>query len=128
MNEELQKLGFGDIAIGGVGLDRLRKTAQMSHVVQNIPSLSTLLQFLEITPNQEYLVKRIRELAKGGCMSDFKWNGGSSYNGKEWDYSLPTDSAVKKRFSPDDFMFLNCFLDYNAFLFDVFRHTIDAPA
>lgn len=96
VNEELQKHGFGDIAIGSVGLDRLRKTAQMSHVVQYIPSLSTLIQFLEVTPNQEYLVKRIRELAKGGCMSDFKWNGGSSHNGKEWDYSLPTDSAVRK--------------------------------
>lgn len=95
MNEELQKHGFGDVAIGSVGLDRLRKTAQMSHVAHHIPSLSTLIQFLEITPNQEYLVKRIRELARGGCMSDFKWNGGSSHGGKEWDYSLPTDSAVR---------------------------------
>lgn len=94
VNEELQKHGLGDVTIGGVGLDRLRKTAQMSHVAQYIPSLSTLIQFLEITPNQEYLVKRIKELSKGGCMSDFKWNGGSSHNGKEWDDSLPTDSAV----------------------------------
>lgn len=94
VNEELQKHGFADITIGGVGLDRLRKTAQTSYVTQYIPSLSTLIQFLEITPNQEYLVKRIRELAKGGCMSDFKWNGGSRHNGKEWDPSLPTDSAV----------------------------------
>lgn len=109
MNEELQKHGFGDIAIGSVGLDRLRKTAQMSHVVQYIPSLSTLIQFLEVTPNQEYLVKRIRELAKGGCMSDFKWNGGSSHNGKEWDYSLPTDSAVRniqKRYVASLFIFV----------------------
>lgn len=99
----MQKHGFGDITIGGVGLDRLRKTAQMSHVVQYIPSLSTLIQFLEVTPNQEYLVKRIRELAKGGCMSDFKWNGGTTHNGKEWDYSLPTDSAVN---STNNFYFL----------------------
>lgn len=96
VNEELQKHGLSDITIGSVGLDRLRKTAQMSHVAQYIPSLSTLIQFLEVTPNQVYLLKRVKELAKGGCMSDFKWNGGSSFNGKEWDYSLPTDSAVKK--------------------------------
>lgn len=59
-----------------------------------IPSLATLIPFLEITTNQEYLEKRIRELAKGGCMSEFKWNGGSNYKGKEWDDSLPTDCAV----------------------------------
>lgn len=94
INEELVKHGFGDVSVGGVGLDRLRKTAQLAHVRHNIPSLSTLIQFLEISTNQEYLVKRIRELEKGGCMSDFKWNGGSTYNGKDWDYSLPTDSAV----------------------------------
>lgn len=99
INEELEKHGFGDVTVGGVGLDRLRKTAQLAHVRNHIPSLSTLIQFLEITANEEYLVKRIRELAKGGCMSDFKWNGGSSYNGKDWDYSLPTDSAVSIIFS-----------------------------
>lgn len=61
-----------------------------------IPSLATLIPFLELTTNQEYLEKRIRELAKGGCMSEFKWNGGSSYKGKDWDDSLPTDCAVSK--------------------------------
>lgn len=94
INSELQKHGFGDISVGGVGLDRLRKTAQLSLVSQHIPSLPALIQFLEITTNQEYLVRRIRDLEKGGCMSEFKWNGGGSYNEKEWDPSLPTDSAV----------------------------------
>lgn len=94
INEELQKHGFGDVSIGGVGLDRLRKTAQLLHISQHVPSLSAVIQFLEISSNQEYLVRRIRDLAKGGCMSDFKWNGGGNYNGKQWDYSLPTDSVV----------------------------------
>lgn len=78
-------------------MDRLRKTAQMIPVIQYIPTFSALIPFLELTPNQEYLVKRIRELSKGGCMSEFKWNGGSSFNGKEWDNSLPTDSAVRNK-------------------------------
>lgn len=63
-----------------------------------IPSLATLIPFLEITTNQEYLEKRTRELAKGGCMSEFKWNSGSSYKGKDWDDSLPTDCAVSTNF------------------------------
>ncbi|KAG5891421.1 hypothetical protein JTB14_031487 [Gonioctena quinquepunctata] len=93
-NDSLDKHGLSDIKIGSVGLERLRKTAQMSAVAQFIPSMPTILPFMEITTNQEYLVKRIRELARGGCISEFKWNGGSSYNGKEWDVSLPTDCAI----------------------------------
>lgn len=94
INTSLEKHGLTDVKVGSVGLERLRKTAHMVPVVQFIPSLATLLSFLEVTTNQEYLVKRIRELAKGGCMSEFKWNGGSSYNGRDWDDSLPTDCAV----------------------------------
>ncbi|VEN39396.1 unnamed protein product [Callosobruchus maculatus] len=94
INESLEKHGLSDIKVGRVGLERLRKTAQMVPVSQYIPSLGTLLPFLEVTTNQEYLVKRIRELAKAGCMSEFKWNGGGSYNGKPWDESLPTDCKI----------------------------------
>lgn len=34
------------------------------------------------------------DLANGGCISAFKWNGGAEYKGKPWNESLPTDSAV----------------------------------
>lgn len=94
INASLEKHGLTDIRIGSVGLDRLRKTAHIVPISHFIPSLATLIPFLEITTNQEYLEKRIRELARGGCMSEFKWNGGSSYKGKDWDDSLPTDCAV----------------------------------
>ncbi|KAF5270860.1 hypothetical protein FQA39_LY08305 [Lamprigera yunnana] len=90
----LQKQGFVDVQIGHVSLERLRKTAQMIPVLQNIPNLSILISFLEVCGNQEYLVKRIKELSRGGCMSDFKWNSGSTFNGKEWNDSLPTDSEI----------------------------------
>lgn len=86
--------GLSDSQPGHVGLDRLRKLAQAPFLVSAIPTLPTLVPFLELSNNQEYLVKRIKMLAKGGCMSEFKWNGGGSHNGKEWDTSLPTDSAV----------------------------------
>lgn len=94
IDDALQKHGLTDILVGKVGLDRIRKTAQTALVLQFIPTLPAIIPFLELTPNQEYLVKRIRELAKGGCMSEFRWNSGSSFNGKDWDNSLPTDSAV----------------------------------
>lgn len=95
VDEALQKHGFSDIKVGAVGLDRLRKIIQIAPGGLFFPSLSTLIPFLELTPNQAYLVKRIRGLSKGGCMSDFKWNSGSSFNDKPWDNSMPTDSAVR---------------------------------
>lgn len=94
INESLEKHGMTDIKIGAIGLDRLRKTALTSQVTQFIPSLPTIISFLELHANQEYLVKRISELARGGCMSEFKWSGGGHYNGKDWDDSLPTDCAI----------------------------------
>ncbi|XP_045483528.1 transmembrane protein 209 [Harmonia axyridis] len=94
VNKTLEKHGLNDIKIGEIGLDRLRKTADMVPVTHLIPSLKSLIGFMELSPNQEYLVKRIRQLVKGGCMSDFSWNSGASYNGKPWNDSLPTDCAI----------------------------------
>lgn len=94
LNSSLQSQGLVDICIGEVGLDRLRKTAQIPQVVQNIPSLPSVVPFLEVSPNQEYVVARIQELAKGGSMSDFKWNSGGTFDGKEWSDQLPTDAAL----------------------------------
>ncbi|CAJ0967358.1 unnamed protein product [Ranitomeya imitator] len=59
-----------------------------------IPSLNVIVQYLDITPNQEYLFERIKELSHGGCMSSYRWNGGGDFKDRKWDTDLPTDSAV----------------------------------
>lgn len=51
--------GVANISIGSSGLERLKKAAAMSHVYQNIPTLSSLISFLDISANQEYVVQRI---------------------------------------------------------------------
>ncbi|KAK9877475.1 hypothetical protein WA026_018584 [Henosepilachna vigintioctopunctata] len=95
LNASLEKHGLNDLRIGSIGLDRLRKTAHVLPAAGHlVPSMKTLIQFMEVTPNQEYLTKRIRQLAKGGCMSNFRWNGGDSHDGKPWNDSLPTDCAI----------------------------------
>lgn len=94
VNQTLQKHGLNDMVVGEIGLDRLRKIAYTVPIAHIVPSMSTLIPFLEVTTNQEYLVKRIRQLSQGGCMSDFCWNKGGKYNGKDWNDSLPTDSAI----------------------------------
>lgn len=126
VNESFEKHGLGEIKIGSVGLDRLRKTAQIAHITHFIPSLPTLIPFLEVTSNQEYLEKRMRELAKGGCMSEFRWNGGSNYNRKDWDESLPTDSAVNSIFFNMENLYN--FLDNNASFCVLSGHSINATA
>jgi hypothetical protein len=40
--------------------------------------------------NQEYLVNRIKELAKGSCLANYKWDSGSN----ETDEHTPVDSAI----------------------------------
>ncbi|XP_034937336.1 transmembrane protein 209 [Chelonus insularis] len=94
INAALTRHGLSDSQLGNVGLDRLRKLAQSPFLVSCIPTLPTLVPFLELSNNQDYLVKRIKVLAKGGSMSEFKWCSGGSYNSKPWDNSLPTDTAI----------------------------------
>ena len=48
---------FSGRSSGEVGLDKLRKTAQL---VRDVPSLNAVLHFLSISTHQEYLVYRIR--------------------------------------------------------------------
>lgn len=92
INDTLRRLGSPDLQVGEVSLSTLRQIAVTKG--QHLPTLSALLPYLDITSNQEYLVHRLRELSRGGCMSEFKWKGGGTYKGKPWGDDLPTDSAV----------------------------------
>ncbi|KAK6630119.1 hypothetical protein RUM44_005670 [Polyplax serrata] len=94
VDDAFQKCGLSDMRLGLVGLERLKKTAGIPQIASSIPSLPRLVLFLEITPHQEYLVARIRELAKGGSISEYRWDGGGTLNGKNWEEHLPTDAAV----------------------------------
>jgi len=94
VDSALHAHGLIDVSVGVVGLERLKKTAQIPQVMLNVPSLPCLVPFLEISQNQEYLVSRIRELARGGCMSEYRWNSGGLWQGKEWTPALPTDASL----------------------------------
>lgn len=85
-----------DIQIGHVGLDRLKKTTENHLVTNNIPTLPLLIPFLELSPNQEYLVNRIKELGKGSCLAEFRHGATTDASGGPWDEHLPTDAAVNR--------------------------------
>lgn len=69
---------------------------------RELPTLEELCAFLDInvrniennTILQKYLVRRIRDLAQGGCMSQFFWDGGGSYQYRHWREDMVTDSEV----------------------------------
>jgi hypothetical protein len=42
----------------------------------------------------DYVAHRMRELARGTCLSDYRWNGGGTWNGKAWTSDLPTDAQI----------------------------------
>ena len=80
--------------IGSVGLERLKKMASTNqHLIQNIQMLPKLLPFLELTTNQEYLVQRIRELSKGSCMKNYKFNSISFSQPEQTDH-IPSDAGI----------------------------------
>lgn len=80
--------------IGNVGLERLKKMVASTnqHIIQNIPNLPKLIPFLELTTNQEYLLQRIRELAKGSCLKNFKFNT-MTFNQPGIDH-IPSDAGI----------------------------------
>ncbi|XP_023303699.2 transmembrane protein 209 isoform X1 [Lucilia cuprina] len=95
IDESFKQRGFHDMQIGGIGLERLKKTVESQQFVTlYMPMLPMIVPFLEMSSNQEYLVQRIKDLAKGSCIADYRWNSGSEYHGLKWDEHLPTDSAI----------------------------------
>ncbi|XP_072003602.1 transmembrane protein 209 [Engystomops pustulosus] len=92
VNMQMRRLGCPELQIGESSISSLKQAALVK--AQLIPSLNVIVQYLDVTPNQEYLFERIKELSHGGCMSSFRWNGGGDYKGRKWDTDLPTDSVI----------------------------------
>ncbi|XP_023564401.1 LOW QUALITY PROTEIN: transmembrane protein 209-like [Octodon degus] len=80
------------LIIGEASITSLKQAALVKAPL--IPTLNAIVQYLDLTPNQEYLFERIKELSQGGCMSSFRWNRGGDFKGRKWDTDLPTDSAI----------------------------------
>lgn len=107
IDSEFAVRGFSDIKIGSVGLERLKKTAENHMVSSYVPTLSMVLPFLEMSTNQEYLVQRIRELARGSGINDYRWNSSNSYD-LNWDEHVTTDAAVSRNLIHYQILILKC--------------------
>jgi len=94
LNSSLPKNGVSDCKIGESPLDRLRKVGNLPQIASNLPTFSSILPFLEVAQDQEYLVARLKELAGTGALSLYRWNSGGSCRGQTWTDKLPTDSEI----------------------------------
>ncbi|KAI8503504.1 hypothetical protein Bbelb_184750 [Branchiostoma belcheri] len=92
INSAMRRIGCADVQVGDVSLSSLRHVAVTKQ--QHVRSLTSLLPYLDMSSNQEYLVSRVKELAQGGSMSEFRWNSGGTFKNRKWDQDLPTDSAI----------------------------------
>uniref|UniRef100_A0A673YCZ8 Transmembrane protein 209 n=1 Tax=Salmo trutta TaxID=8032 RepID=A0A673YCZ8_SALTR len=92
VNGLLRRMGCSELQIGEASIASLKQAAVLKASV--IPTMTAIVQYLDITPNQEYLVERIKELAHSGCMSSFRWNRGGDLKARKWDTDLPSDCAI----------------------------------
>uniref|UniRef100_A0A1A9VSU6 Transmembrane protein 209 n=1 Tax=Glossina austeni TaxID=7395 RepID=A0A1A9VSU6_GLOAU len=84
-----------NMQIGSVDLERLRKTLSNKWFINTqAPMLPLIVQFLNITGNQMYLVQRIKDLADGWCIANYNWDSGSDNLYFKWNDQLPTDAAI----------------------------------
>uniref|UniRef100_A0A8C7V9L5 Transmembrane protein 209 n=1 Tax=Oncorhynchus mykiss TaxID=8022 RepID=A0A8C7V9L5_ONCMY len=92
VNGQLRRMGCSELQIGEASIASLKQAAVLKASV--IPTMTAIVQYLDITPNQEYLVERIKELAHSGCMSSFRWDRGGDLKARKWDTDLPSDCAI----------------------------------
>ncbi|XP_074235164.1 transmembrane protein 209 isoform X4 [Saimiri boliviensis] len=104
VSTQMRRMGCPELQIGEASITSLKQAALVKAPL--IPTLNTIVQYLDLTPNQEYLFERIKELSQGGCMSSFRWNRGGDFKGRKWDTDLPTDSAGRNNMFHTLLMFL----------------------
>nr|VZH98199.1 unnamed protein product [Spirometra erinaceieuropaei] len=78
--------------IGSTTLNTLEQLAFSKY--RHISTLPTLIRFLNCTKDQGYLVSRLRELARGSFLEEFRWDGGSKSTTSPWKEHIPTDTLL----------------------------------
>uniref|UniRef100_A0A1X7TYU3 Transmembrane protein 209 n=1 Tax=Amphimedon queenslandica TaxID=400682 RepID=A0A1X7TYU3_AMPQE len=95
MNKKLEGIGSKKL-IGIASVAQLQDEAILRGMI--LPSLSMLLRYLSLSTRQDYLVKRIHDLAEGGSIVNFKWDSGGTWKGRKWDQDSPTDTEIVQYF------------------------------
>lgn len=92
LNEQLQRVGHGELQVGESSLSSLKQVAILKS--GQLPTLNQLIPYLDVSPNQEYVVQRIQDLGQGGYINEFRWDKGGDYKGRKWEKDLPSDCSL----------------------------------
>lgn len=92
VNETMCRIGCSELQLGTISLSAARQVAVTK--ADQVPTLRSIIPYLEASNNQEYLVQRLSEFAQGGCMGLYRWNSGGQYRGKLWEQDLLADSQL----------------------------------
>jgi len=92
INSRLTQMGSPELHIGTISHSSLQNLGTTKY--QHLPSLPSIIPYLMVSTNQEYLVNRLKELATGGCLRLYRWDTGGTYKGKAWNSDLPSDAQI----------------------------------
>ncbi|VDM02193.1 unnamed protein product [Schistocephalus solidus] len=92
VNSKILETSEDAALIGSTTLNTLEQLAFSKY--RHISTLSTLIRFLNCTKDQGYLVSRLRELARGSFLEEFRWDGGSKSTTSPWKEHIPTDTVI----------------------------------
>ncbi|TGZ73250.1 hypothetical protein CRM22_001629 [Opisthorchis felineus] len=92
VNRHFNETSGEEVAIGSTTLETLQQLCSTKY--QYLPTLPVLLSFLEFSKDHGYLVNRLKELARGSCLEDFRWDSGSRSSYWPWKEHLPNDSLI----------------------------------
>lgn len=85
-------MGSPELHIGTISHSALQNLATTK--CQQLPSLQSVIPYLSLSTNQEYLEARLKELSTGGCLRLYRWDSGGTYKGKAWNTDLPSDAQI----------------------------------
>ncbi|KHJ46813.1 clathrin adaptor complex small chain [Trichuris suis] len=92
INQIFVELSRPDVKVGVSPVTTLQ--SMLIAKSEQLSTLAPLIRYLEISTNQEYLVERLRSLAKDSAIAEYKWNAGGRFGQKPWDEHLPTDTEI----------------------------------
>ncbi|CDW55250.1 transmembrane protein 209 [Trichuris trichiura] len=92
INEIFAELSRPDVKVGVSPVTTLQ--SMLIAKSEQLSTLAPLIRYLEISTNQEYLLERLRSLAKDNAIAEYKWNAGGRFGQKPWDEHLPTDTEI----------------------------------
>ncbi|KAL3319847.1 hypothetical protein Ciccas_001481 [Cichlidogyrus casuarinus] len=92
LNGKISELDGEAHFIGSTSLASLKSMSGGKYL--HLTTLNTLFPFLDCSKDQGYLVNRLKELSRGGCLDEYRADSGSRSLTHPWKEHLPSDTNI----------------------------------